>query len=57
LYRALTPKVFEHWNISGANAFTRQELNSSDEDNLEKAVQAIEKSGKFISDISDKMKV
>jgi hypothetical protein len=50
-------EAFEHWNISGANAFTRQESNSSDENNLEKAVQAIEKSEKCISDIKDKMKV
>jgi hypothetical protein len=50
-------EAFEHWNISGANAFTRQELNSSDENTLEKAVQAIEKSEKCISDINDKMKV
>jgi len=50
-------EAFEHWNISGANAFTRQESNSSDENTLEKAVQAIEKSEKCISDIKDKMKV
>jgi len=50
-------EAFEHWNISGSNAFTRQESNSSDENTLEKAVQAIEKSEKCISDIKDKMKV
>ncbi|MFQ3248135.1 MAG: hypothetical protein ACI9SP_004795 [Arenicella sp.] len=50
-------EAFEHWNISGSNAFTRQESNSSDDDTLKKAVQTIEKSEKCISDMNDKMKV
>ncbi|WP_416306440.1 hypothetical protein [Neptunicella sp. SCSIO 80796] len=50
-------EAFEHWNISGSNAFTRQEPSSNDESTLEKAVQAIEKSEKCISDIKEKIKV
>ncbi|WP_113721713.1 hypothetical protein [Aeromonas salmonicida] len=50
-------EAFEHWNISGSNAFTRQEPSSSDENTLEKAVQAIQKSEKCISDIKEKIKV
>jgi hypothetical protein len=50
-------EAFEHWNISGSNAFTRQESNSSDEDALKKAVQVIEKREKCISDIKDKIQV
>lgn len=50
-------EAFEHWNISGSNAFTRQKSSSNGESTLEKAVQAIEKSEKCISDIKDKIKV
>jgi len=50
-------EAFEHWNISGANAFTRQEPSSGEESALEKAVQAIEKSEKCISELKEKIKV
>lgn len=50
-------EAFEHWNISGANAFTRQDSNTSDESALEKAVQVIEKNEKNISDIKNKIRV
>ncbi|WP_368204971.1 hypothetical protein [Aeromonas sp. s5] len=49
-------EAFEHWNISGTNAFTRKEPAGGDETTLDKAVQAIEKTEKCISEIKGKIK-
>lgn len=41
-------EAFEHWNISGSNAFTRADVASLDAGSLEKAVALVEKASKSL---------
>lgn len=41
-------EAFEHWNISGANAFTRSDNSLPDVASIEKAVALIERAGKAL---------
>ncbi len=51
-------EAFEHWNIAGSNAFTRNEPKKNNENNvLDKAVDVIEKAEKSFSEIKNKLNV
>lgn len=49
-------EAFEHWNITGTNAFSKQEKLSFDAVSVEKALEVIEKAGKSATDIVEKAK-
>ena len=45
-------EAFEHWNITGSNAFSKTEENQLDVTALEKVATVIEKIGKALSNLS-----
>ncbi|SJL83449.1 hypothetical protein [Vibrio palustris] len=49
-------EAFEHWNITGSNAFSKREDVSLDNDTLDKAVSLVEKAGKIPEKIKDAVK-
>lgn len=49
-------EAFEHWNITGTNAFSKHEAKTLDASVLEKALEIVEKAGKSSVDILDKAK-
>ncbi|MNZ44931.1 hypothetical protein D3C78_625700 [compost metagenome] len=49
-------EAFEHWNITGTNAFSKQEKLSLDTVSVEKALEVIEKAGKSATEIVGKAK-
>jgi ElaB/YqjD/DUF883 family membrane-anchored ribosome-binding protein len=49
-------EAFEHWNITGTNAFSKREANTLDASVLEKALEIVEKAGKSSVDIVNKAK-
>lgn len=49
-------EAFEHWNITGTNAFSKQDAKILDANFLEKALEIVEKAGKSSVDILNKAK-
>lgn len=49
-------EAFEHWNITGTNAFSKHEANKLDASTLEKALEIVEKAGKSSVDVLNKAK-
>ncbi|WP_421240017.1 hypothetical protein [Aeromonas enteropelogenes] len=49
-------EAFEHWNITGTNAFSKHEANTLDASVLEKALEIVERAGKSTVDILSKSK-
>ncbi|GMN90041.1 hypothetical protein [Francisella sciaenopsi] len=49
-------EAFEHWNITGINAFSKQESPTVDAGALEKALEIIEKAGKSALKVSESAK-
>ncbi len=49
-------EAFEHWNITGSNAFSNREDVSLDSDTLDKAISLVEKAGKIPEKIKDAVK-
>lgn len=45
---AQVKEAFEHWNISGTNAFTRSDNYLPDVGSLEKAIALVERAGKAL---------
>jgi hypothetical protein len=49
-------EAFEHWNITGSNAFSNREDVSLDNNTLDKAISLLEKAGKIPEKIKDAVK-
>jgi hypothetical protein len=49
-------EAFEHWNITGSNAFSNREDVSLDNNTLEKAISLLEKAGKIPEKIKEAVK-